>query len=169
MSVIDSTFPAGNYNTLDKKHVPPNAFLSLNEVLKESLKKAQAVVDHLQLVVRCESLPQVNGSRHEMIQLFDDLLSMILNHPPNALRLFLYVYCEEESNEVIDLTLTGSNKRYCIKFHTNITTHESWKLMHSQTLSNCRYILSRHNGTLVVNDISNAGCLFSISLPGKIE
>lgn len=167
MSVLDSTFPNRNYNTLQKKY--SNGLLDLNTVLKESLKKAQTEVDHLQLIVRCESLPQIKADQAEMEKLFDDLLGMILNHSPQTSRLFLYVDCEEDSGDVIDMNLEEGFKRYLIKFHTNVTTHDNWKLINSQSLINCRQILSRHNGNLAVNEISKTGCLFSVSLQGKIE
>jgi hypothetical protein len=167
MSILDSTFLNRNYDTLEKKYLP--GLLSLNGVLQESLKKAQIQVDKAQLIVRCETLPQVKADYDEMVKLFDELLGMILNYPPNTSRLFLYVDCEEDSSDVIDMKLEEGLKRYIIKFHTNITTHNNWKLVNSQALINCRQILSKHNGNLAVNDISSAGCLFSVSLPGKIE
>lgn len=166
MTIFDSSSNK-NDNTLEKKHLP--CLLSLNDVLQESLKKAQFQVDKAQLIVRCESLPQVKTDHDEMVKLFDGLLGMILNQPPNTSRLFLYVDCEEDTGDVIDRTVKEEFKKYIIKFHTNITTHEHWKLVNSQTVTNCRQILSRHNGNLAVNDISNTGCLFSVSLPGKIE
>jgi len=167
MTVLNSEFPKGNYNTLEKKYLP--VLLPLNEVLNESLKKAQAEVDNLQLIIRCESLPQIKADRDEMVKLFDHLLNMILNHPPQTSRLFLYVDCEEEANDIIDMTVEEGYKRYAIKFHANVTTHDNWKLVNSQALINCRQILSNHNGTLAVNEISSTGCLFSVSLPGKFE
>ena len=167
MTILDSKFPETNYNTLEKKHLP--GLLSLNDLLQESLKKAQAQVDKVKLIVRCESLPHIKADYEEMIKLFDDLLGMILNHPPNTSHLFLYIDCEEDTSDLIDMTLEKDLKRYFIKFHTNIITHDNWKLVNSQALINCRQILSRHNGNLAVNDISSTGCLFSVLLPGKIE
>src|SRR5689334_12197737 len=109
MSAVDSTFPDRDYNTLSKKN--GTGLLALNDILKESLKKAQAQVDHVQLIVRCETLPLVRAGHEESLKLFDDLLGTILNHPPNGSRLFLYVHCEEESNDVIDMTLEEEFKR----------------------------------------------------------
>ena len=167
MSVLDSTFPNRNYNTLPKKY--PSGLLDLNTVLKESLKKVQSEVHHLQLIVRCESLPKIKADYEETMKLFDDLLRMIFNHPPQTSRLFLYVDCEEDSGDVMDMTSEEDFKRYIIKFHTNVTTHGNWKLINSSALMNCRQILSRYNGNLAVNEISKTGCLFSLSLQGKIE
>ena len=167
MSIPDSAFPDGNYNTLERKQLP--GLLALNEVLQESLKKAQVQVDKVKLVVRCETLPLIVADHDEMVKLFDELLGMILNHPQDATQLFLYINCEEDTTDIIDMTLEEGLRRYCIKFHTNITTHDNWKLVNSQGLVNCKQILSRHNGNLAVNDISSTGCLFSVLLPGKIE
>jgi len=167
MSIPDSESPDGNYNTLKRKQLP--GLLALNEVLQESLKKAQVQVDKVKLIVRCESLPLIVADHDEMVNLFDELLGMILNHPPAASQLFLYINCEEDTTDIIDMTLEEGLRRYCIKFHTNITTHDNWKLVNSQGLINCKQILSRHNGNLAVNDISSTGCLFSVLLPGKIE
>lgn len=167
MSILDSTFPNRSFDTLPKKY--SHGLLDLNIVLKASLKKAQSQLDHLELIVRCEALPQIKADHEEIMKLFDDLLGMILSHPPQTSQLFLYVGCEEDSGDVIDMTLEEGLKRYTIKFHTNVTTHENWKLINSQCLVKCRQILSRHNGNLAVNEIRNTGCLFSVSLPGKIE
>ena len=167
MSVLDSTFPNREYNALSKKNGA--GLLALNDILKQSLKKAQAQVDRVQLIVRCEILPLVKAGHEELSKLFDDLLGTILNHPPNGSRLFLYIDCEEDNTDTIDMTLKEEFKRYSIKFHTNITTHDNWKLINSQALINCRHTLSRHNGSLLVNDSSSTGCLFSVSLPGKLN
>lgn len=167
MPILDSTFPQGNYDTLQKKF--PEGLLDLNVVLKESLKKAQTEVDTLQLIVRCESLPKIEADYEGMLKIFDDLLKMILTHPPQTSRLFLYVDCEEEANDIIDITPEKGFRRYNIKFHTNVTTHEHWKLMNSQTLAHCRQKLHEYNANLAVNEISKTGCLFSLALQGKIE
>lgn len=167
MSIPDSTFPEGDHKILQRKHIAGP--LALNEVLHESLRKAQMQIDKVKLIVRCEALPLVTAEHDEMVTLFDELLEMILNHPPDATRLFLYINCEEDNSDIIDMTLEDGVKRYCIKFHTNITAHDNWRLVNSKGLIHCRQILSRHNGNLAVNDIGNTGCLFSVLLPGKIE
>lgn len=167
MSILDSTVPNTNPDTREKKQVPE--LLSLNDIIQESLRKAQPQVAHVKLIVRCENLPQIKAVRDEMVKLFGDLLGMILNHPPDTTRLFLYIDSEEDKSDVIDMTMEEGFKRYFIKFNTNITTHDNWKLVNSQTLIHCRQILLRHNCSLVVNDLSSTGCLFSVFLPGKIE
>lgn len=167
MSVIDSPFPNSDSNTVRKVNFP--SLISLSDVFRESLKKVQAEVTNLQLIVRCETLPKIKADQEEMVKLFCKLLGMILNHPPKASKLFLYLDCDADNSDVIDMSLEDGYKRYIIKFFTNVHTHENWKLVNSPSLAHCRQILSNYHGTLVVNDISSTGCLFSVSLPGKIE
>ena len=164
--ITNPSISAQNFRAHEKNQF--SAHLSLNDALKESLKKAQTAAGHVQMIVRCENLPRVNACYDEMVHLFDTLLEMILNHP-GAAQLYLYVDCEEEDNDVMHCNLTDHEKRYHIKLHTNITTHEHWNLVNGRALINCRRILSKHNGILAVNEISSAGCLFCVTLPGKIE
>lgn len=167
MPILDSTFPNGNFSTLEKKH--SYDLLALNNVLQESLKKAQGQVDKAQLIVRCENLPSIKADQTDMIKLFDHLLNMILNPSLKSSKQFLYVDCEEDASDAIDMTRLEGFKRYTVKFYTNVSTHNNWKLLNGQALINCRQILSKYNGNLVVNEISSSGCLFSVSLPGKFE
>jgi hypothetical protein len=159
MSILDSKFQERNYNTLENQFLP--GFLSLNEILQVSLKKAQVQVDKAKLIVRCETLPSIKADRGEMVKLFDALLGMILNSGPENSRLFLYIDWDEDTSDVVDMTIDPSLKRYFIKFHT--------KVVNSEALIACRQILSRHSGNLAVNDVSSSGCLFAVWLPGKIE
>jgi len=167
MSVSDSTFHDKNIDAVFQK-LSGNNMLSLNYVFKESMKKSQAQANNLQIIVRCENLPYIKGSHIEIARLFDMLLDMILGNPPHNSKLYLYVGCEEDTTDIIDTRFEGS-RQYLIKFYTNCATHEHWKVLNSQSLINCKQILSNHHGNLVVNNISSTGCLFTIALPGKFE
>jgi hypothetical protein len=142
------------------------SFLSLNDLFNERMRKAQAQFEHAGLVVRCECLPQINGYREEMTRLFDSIISMILNHPSKPAQLFLYVDCEEIKD-------AGKQEtgliNYLIKIHTNLTTNDNWKAQNREMLAACERILILHKGSFAVHNISNTGCLFSISLPGKSQ
>lgn len=142
------------------------SFLSLNDLFNERMRNAQAECEHTGLVVRCECLPQISGYREEMIRLFDSLISMILNHPSRPAKLFLYVDCDENKETGKQLT---DPINYLIKIHTNLTTNDNWKIQNREGLSACERILILHKGSFAVHNISNTGCLFSISLPGKSQ
>lgn len=161
MPVNESTLPTQGTETENSNTTSP---LSLNDIFRESMKKAQAQTGNLEVIVRCENLPQIQGNYNQMVELFDNLLSMILNHSPIGSRLFLYIDCEEDAERS-----TEKEKHFLIRFNTNIAAAENWKVINSQALINCKQILSAHNGSLVVNNISSAGCLFIVSLLAKTE
>jgi hypothetical protein len=142
------------------------SFLSLNDLFNERMRKAQAEFNHAGLVVRCDCLPQINGFREEIIRLFDLLISMILNHPTKPAKLFLYVDCEENKEAGKQQTDLFN---YLIKIHTNLTTDDNWKAQNREALAACERILILHKGSFAVHNISNTGCLFSITLPGKSQ
>jgi hypothetical protein len=166
MPVTDSALPHENIDTL--KSVPASSLFSLNRVFRESMLKKQSEASGLQLIVRCGSLPEINGNYEEISKLFDYLLDMIVQHPFVSSKLFLFVDCVEQDADVIDMSLADDFKRFTIRFHTTIATYENWKLVNSQLIIHCRQILSNYKGTLQIND-TGTGCLFSISLPGKIQ
>jgi hypothetical protein len=163
MSMTDFTFSDQGFDTVRNPHP---TFISLNEIFKESLTKAQTAANHLQITLRCETLPHVAGNQAELAKLFDELLDIILKYPPSGSRLFLYLDCEEEKKA--DTLLQDTFRRFVLKFHTNAGVPDNWKVVNSQALVNCKQILSDHNGNLALGHSSRTGCLFSISLPGKI-
>ena len=148
------------------KAVEGNSFqsFSLNEIIKNSMRKLQAHHPGPSLVLRCEELPETVGNRQELTELFEQLILLILSQKPNGSRLFLYIDCAaaNASNE-------EEEKGILLRFNTNISTDEHWKLVHSQTLAQCKMIVSNNHGSLQVNQITGTGCLFSVSLPGKSE
>lgn len=150
-------------------YIAAKDLISLNDVFKESMKKLQAEVDKLNLVVRCDSLPSIEANKKQMELLFDTLISLLSGNPPQGSRLFLYVDCNEEKNEVMDLSLKQDSKNYMIRFHTNIPSDMQWKEKNAEALSRCSQILSACNGTFAVNNVAHTGCLFSLTLPGKFH
>lgn len=167
MSLTDSIFPEKEFDTIHPS--PASNLLSLNEVFRESMKKAQAAANSLHVIVRCENLPQVNGGYHQLSLVFDQIFNMIFSHIPAGSRLFLYVDCTEYNGDVADPFLPKGMKRYLIRFHTNIAASSGWQKTNDPAISVCKQLLSELNGNLAVNSVSSAGCLFSISLPGKFE
>ena len=164
MSITDSTFPDKGFNMVRNPHP---ILLCLNQVFKESLKKAQATTSQHQIIVRCEPLPHIKGDAGAIAQVFDALLGIILKYPPSGSRLFLYLHCDVDQNA--SGSCTNELQHYVLKFHSNAGVPENWKIINSQHLINCRQVLSEHHGTLVINHSGGKGCLFSVSLPGKIQ
>jgi hypothetical protein len=157
MSLTESPIPEKRSELIN---IPVPMF-SLNEVLRESMR---TLYQFPGVIVRCESLPYIKGKHQEMLQLFDLLIGMITSFSPAAPKLFLYVDCDEGA---VDTKLEPGFKKFVIKLHTNITTNDAWKERHRKVLADCERIVSEHKGDFQVNNISNTGCLFAISLAGK--
>lgn len=139
--------------------------VSLNEVMQQSLQRFQ-LGRNSDVIIRCENLPDIEIDRNEIGEIFNDILNMIINFPPAGNKLFLHVDCEEERIESDDPAL--AKKVFNIHFHTNCRADDKWKLDHRQTIEKCATLLAQYHAGFTVNEIKAAGCLFSISLPGKM-
>jgi hypothetical protein len=122
-------------------------------------------------ILRSDRLPHVNANKEALILLFSELISAIINHPPQNSKLFLYITCrgQPQDADVMDLRLAGNFKMYLIDLHTNITSDELWMNLYKNKLEECSVMTQRIGGSFSFFPICNTGCLFSISLPGKIK
>jgi hypothetical protein len=162
MSVTD--FPLmGEGFDLDNRpgHV---AGVYLNDTFRESLHKARGG-GQVDVIIRCDSLPFIPGSKKHFSELFDNLIGLIFDMSSAANKVFLYVGCEEESGT------TGLQNRiyrnYIIRFHTNFSAGDEWKEKNAARLSRCNAIITNYDGSFLVNTIKNTGCLFLITLPAN--
>jgi hypothetical protein len=121
-------------------------------------------------ILRSDKLPQINGNKESLIHLFSELISMIVTHPPQNSKLFLYITKEQpQDEEVMDLRFTAGVKMYTIDFHTNITSDEHWMALYKNNLDECSVFIRQNGGNFSFFPICNTGCLFSIFLSGKIN
>jgi hypothetical protein len=129
------------------------------------------IVEGKNFILRSEKLPHVKGEKATFHHLFGEVISMIINHPPPKSKLFLYITCKETipDAEVIDMQLANDVKLFQIDFHTNITSDEHWTDLYKAKLAECSVLLRQHGSSFSFFPICNTGCLFSISLPGKIN
>lgn len=144
--------------------------IDLNEVVQSALQKSSGDRKDW-LILRSDKLPLVCGSRYQVAQLFEAIVSMIINHPPANSKLFLYIKCvaEERDPEVLDLRLSPGYGMYQLHFYTNITTGSDWQLVYKDQLVSCGLTAQDYKGSFAFHPISNTGCLFSLTLPGKIS
>ena len=142
--------------------------INLNDILRQALQqRLQYEKKNSDIIIRCDALPAVETDE-KIAGVFDHIVQMIVSHPPNGARLFLYVNCEEEHTGTAGFDLVKRNKRYKVNFHTNISTDEAWKKAHEKAIAGCKAILAQYGAGFTVNDIKSTGCLFSISLLGKM-
>jgi light-regulated signal transduction histidine kinase (bacteriophytochrome) len=141
--------------------------LDLNKLVSEALQQLQASIQRSNVIVRCEQLPVTEGNEAALLRLFHDLIQLIIQHPPVGSKLFLYIDCATSQGD--DLIQTTDNRFYTIKFHTNIATSDEWRVSHQDVLSKCQQVLTEHHGEFAFRTTNSSGCLFSITLPGKLS
>lgn len=163
MSITDYSISGKEYNLHGRQDF--NTTVSMNELFQAAVKKAQEQASGVGIVVRCEELPEVEGKREPMKNFLEMLMGFMLEQFSDGHKLFLHVSCEE----IKDGATPEEQKHYHIRFHTNIAPDTQWKAVHKDQLSQCQQIISAHGGTFMVNNINNAGYLFSITLPGKLK
>jgi hypothetical protein len=141
--------------------------IDLNPVMQQALRRMQRSGRHLEVIVRCEHLPVMNTVRADMEAVFSSLVSIIGEKAATDCRRFLYIGCSEEHKD-ISADLTNGYKRFLLQFHSNVSTDARWKEVHSDVLESCSQLLKKFQADLTVYEVKNTGCLFSISLLGKL-
>lgn len=150
-------------------HIPAaNEPVALDDILKQVFKEERLGLQHLQAIVRCDALPQVMGSASQLTSLIRCIIKMILNHPPDGTKLFLYIKCSKARLDDEEAKALGFCT-YEINFHTNIKGDENWQKQYASELADCYEICQSFAGSLIVHPIANTGCLFTVTLPGKIN
>jgi hypothetical protein len=96
---------------------------------------------------------------------------MIVSHPPVGSKLYLYVKCSPETvdNEVMDLRLADGDGLYKIEIYTNITTDQHWEMLYQAKLAECNLQAAKNRGNFSFSPVANTGCVFSLTLAGKIN
>jgi hypothetical protein len=164
MSITDRNFSGRTY---DIKIFYPLTMLSLNDIFKESMRKILAEHSTLKIITRCENLPRIRGNSQDVVVLFEELIRMIITDKNVPAELYLYIDCAEV-NQMQSIHVSEGFKTYTVKFRTNISQTKNWEEENDAALKKCRKIVSDHNAIFLVNSSNQNGCLFSITLPGKI-
>ena len=144
--------------------------VDLNQVFQSGMQKHVTHEKKTLSIVRSDKLPVVSGQKEQFVELLDMMIEMIISYPPAGSKLFLYVKCdvEERDPEIMDLSLSKDFRLCTLYFYTNITTDDRWKMMYKDRLAQCAIIAAENQGKFSSYAISNTGCLFSLTLPGKI-
>lgn len=123
------------------------------------------------IIFRCDKLPLSPGNPEYFTCLFDAIISMIVSHPPFGSKLFLYVKCFPEvlDSDVMDLRENENDAPFKIEIYSNITTDKDWEMSYQAKLADCNVQSTRVSGNFSFTPIANTGCLFSLTLRGKIN
>lgn len=138
-------------------------WINTNTVLQKVLQQLDAD-DRSKIVLRCDELPLAAGSEKDFEHLFSSLLQMILQKKDDVPTLFLHISCAEENQNP---TAKNGQRYYTIQFNTNIKACTNWLQQNKTGLAEITATLQKNKSTLVVNQLKAAGCIFSVSLPGK--
>lgn len=147
--------------------VPPAALVDLNEVMQYELVARREKVQALQAIIRFDALPHISCTRPLIAEVFHHLLNSITEHPPAGTKLFIYIRCEKEMSEIMDLTLPEGFQRYEISVFTNINANESWQQQQQAALTDIKQKIESINGTFESFAIDKTGCLYKLVLPAK--
>ena len=138
--------------------------VNLNELIHQALKPFMVAGRNKDVIVRCSDMPFLKGDRDLVRGALNDLVRMMMQAPGSSKR-FLHVKCRE----LPPVTRHRPDfSAFLIEFHTNLYTDTNWKQLHQETIISCQERLLTCNAKLMVHDLLTSGCLFSISLQGKI-
>ena len=160
-----------NYFPANAQSAPVPAdttLVNMNEVVQHHLLIRRTQLDALQAIIRFDAMPHIGGSREELSALVSHIFNSILESPPAGTKLFIYIRCEKDKSEVMDLTLPEGFQRYNISVYTNIVADEAWQLMQQPILADMQTRTARLNGTFDHYSITKTGCLYQLVLPGKL-
>jgi hypothetical protein len=145
------------------KSAAERCLVNTNAVLQKALQRLTAEQRNT-IALRCDDLPVVQGTEEDFETVFSSLLQTILQRKENVSKLFLHIHCTAEDFAADAPT---ELKQYSIQFNTNIAPCAEWLQQHEQQLAHVAAILQKNGGLLLVNQLKNTGCIFSVSLPGK--
>lgn len=168
---ISLTGEDANYtpvNGLPAQGPADTALVNMNEVVQHHLLSRRTQLEAMQVIIRFDALPHVSGSREDVSALFSHVFNSILESPPTGTKLFIYIRCEKEKSEVMDLTLPEGFQQHCILVYTNIVADKTWQLAQQPVLADMQYRTARLNGSFEHYSITKTGCLFQWVLPGKL-
>jgi hypothetical protein len=155
-------------------NVPPAAGSSvteltdLNEVIQYELIARRQQIQALQAIIRFDTLPIVNTLRPVMAQMFHLLFDSILQYPPSGTKLLIYIKCEKERSEIMDLSLPEGFQPFEISVFTNINANENWQQQQQAAISGIKQSAESIKGTFESFAIDKTGCLYKLVLPGKL-
>ena len=132
----------------------------LNPVIARVLDSLRQPLLELKPIIRQDAIAIARGNENDFTVLFTHVLEIILKHPPQEGKLFIYIRSVQNDP-------AGDDKIVTVSIHTNTAYDTSWEKTYANVLSECGDICKRHGGGFVYHMVSNTSCLFTINLQGK--
>lgn len=156
------------YRPASAQPAPAPPLADMNEAVQQYLHSRQGQAGAAQAIIRLDALPLLLGHRQDVYQLVCHLFNSILAHPPAGTRLLLYVKCEIEKSEIMDLSLPAGLQPFVISVYTNIVADEAWQQQQQPALARLHTLAAHLQGSFTSYRIANTGCLYRLVLPGKL-
>jgi hypothetical protein len=147
----------------------PEKEVNLNEVVHNNLVARRQKIEDLQAIIRYDALPVIKGDALMVSKTFSMILNSILDHPPAGTKLFIYIKCEKEKSEIMDLSLGKDFQYFALSIFTNITTDAHWHQAQQQHVEDIKTAIHQLFGSFNCHAITNTGCLYHMVLPGKLQ
>src|SRR4051794_26958264 len=107
---MSSLFSDINKQTLQKTIIPPIlpevTLVRLNNVLQTVLQKYQQQINKGNIVIRCETLPVIEGDEQQLCKLFENIFSILFDSASDV-RYFLNIDCSQEDHEIMNLSVSN--------------------------------------------------------------
>jgi hypothetical protein len=134
--------------------------IDLNGIVAGVIAAKKDRLMQLQALVRQDELGPARGDEQDLRVLFSSLLEIILNHPPQSCKLFIYIRSVHNDP-------ASDDKMVTVSIHTNTDYHPDWANMYAAVLSQCGSVCEKYGGGFIYHLVSNTSCLFTINLQGK--
>ena len=140
---------------------------NLNDVMQQVILAVQTTNRQSKPIIRFEPLPEVPGNPQKFAELFQLLFQSIVSNGSAASKPFIYLKCEQQQSEEMDLRFPANGPPHRISVYTNIAANELWLEQHCADIENMKAILNELQGSLNCSAIEKTGCLYLVTLPGK--
>lgn len=134
--------------------------IDLNGIVAEVIAASKERLTELQAIVRQDELGPARGEENDISLLFTCLLEIILYHPPQNGKLFIYIRSVQNDP-------AADHKMVTVSMHTNTNNHPEWENLYAEALSHCGNLCKKYGGSFIYHLVSNTSCLFTINLQGK--
>lgn len=158
-----------NYSRLSaqSEHFEP---VALEQVLDEVLDNLELKIEETRAEIRRHPLPKIRADRHQMLQLFQNLLENSLKFRHNE-REPLIEISSSSSDKGVLLSLQDNGIGMEAQYHQEI--FQPFKRLHPKDvypgsgigLAICQKIILCHQGSITVNSQLDQGTCFEISFP----
>lgn len=149
--------------TLDRKET------DLNEILSKVKMNLEEAIDEKNAILSYNNLPIILANEPQLIQLFQNLIENGIKY--NRSEQPKITITHQQKNDMVHILLKDNGIGIAPKYHDKI--FEMFKRLHSGYefkgtgigLAICKKIALRHKGDLVVQQSSDKGTTFKLSLP----